>query len=69
MISESIILNVGGECRLYLPEKPDLIPYIPETIAFNPFANLTPLIQAGLETPLDHFHFSTGSIFMGMEVG
>jgi len=67
MISESVILSMGGEDRLHVPEKPDLLTYVPETIGFNLPAYLAPLIQAGFEAGFDHLHFSTGCIFMGME--
>jgi len=67
MISESVILSVGGEGRLHFPEKPDLLTHVPETIGFNPFTYLAPLIQAGFKAGFYPFHFSSGCIFMGME--
>jgi len=67
MISERVVLSVGGEGRLHFPEEPDLVNYVPETIGFNLFTYLAPLIQAGFEAGFYHFHFCTGCIFMGVE--
>jgi hypothetical protein len=67
MISESVILNVGGKHRLHISEKSYLLTYVPETVGFHLFTYLAPMIQAGFEAGLDPFHFSTGCIFMGME--
>jgi len=67
MIPEGVILDERGKGGLYVPEETDLIAHIREPIGLDLFAYLSPSIEAGFETDFDHLHFSTRSLFMGME--